>query len=98
MPSKPPKTPSTAQRRLRTRSSDPAPRASEGKTGRTPRPVFSFLNARPKAGRTQLLPAVTQHVRIDHVGWLVGGISDDLIENVGELNLVFVARDIADMR
>ncbi len=38
------------------------------------------------------------HVRIDHIFGFARGISDNLIENIRELNLVFVARDITEMR
>src|SRR5436305_391319 len=41
---------------------------------------------------------VNQHIRIDHIDGRAGRISNNLIENIGELDLEFVARDVADVR
>ena len=41
---------------------------------------------------------VAEYVRIHDVDRRAGGVGDDLVEDVGELDLVLLARDVADVR
>lgn len=43
------------------------------------------------------LSAPLEHVGVDDVRRGAGGKGDDLVEDVGELQVVFLARDVADV-
>src|ERR1700720_4433120 len=64
----------------------------------------AYLSSRERGGQRYAAAAASgpasrlQHRRIDNIERIAGGIGGDLIEDVGELDLVFVARDIAEMR
>ena len=60
---------------------------------------------RTRAESTGASPSATrarrrrlQHVRVHHVDRIAGRIGRDLVENVGELNLEFLARHVAEVR
>src|SRR5215469_14854162 len=99
MPRRPPRTQSIARRPQRTRNSDP-----EGWSLRRERPAHrgrSFLLRllyRLSVTCRLLLAPMTEHIGINDIDRLASRKGNDLVENVCELNLVFVARDIADMR
>src|ERR1700760_452090 len=89
MPRKPPRMRSTAHPPKRTRNSDPEGWSLRKERPAGPWPVFSFA---------QLLAAMIEHAGIDDVSRFARGERDDLVENIRKLNLVLIARDIADMR
>ena len=50
------------------------------------------------SGSSRVLSSFPERVRIDDVDRLAGGVGDDLVEDVRELELVLLARDVAEVR
>src|ERR1700682_812979 len=49
-------------------------------------------------GRAAATSPFSHRIRIDDVGRRTGGIGGDLVENIRELDFVFLARDVAEVR
>src|SRR5260370_26402895 len=49
-------------------------------------------------GRSAATSPFSYRIRIDDIGRRTGGIGGDLVENIRELDFVFVARDVAQLR
>ena len=55
-------------------------------------PAADFANVNPLGRRLN----VSEHFRVDNIDRFAGRISGDLVENLRELYLVFLASDVAD--
>src|SRR6266852_5502068 len=49
-------------------------------------------------GRSAATSPFSYRIRIDDIGRRTGGIGGDLVENIRELDFVFLARDVAEVR
>src|SRR4051812_44313498 len=74
--------------RKRCARSATAPSATCASVRASPRVSYLVRNSAP----------ARQYVGVDDVAWLAALVGDDLVEDVGELQLPLVARDVAEVR